>query len=85
MLQNLGTITGLANSGGCKGEQIFGIILNGEIARRLHELGQCGAALIRNIARRCQILHQLQRNLMRGIRLGAGARVAVKQQQVNSI
>ena len=85
ILQNLGAITGLTNSGGRKGEQVFGVILNGEIARRLHELGQRGAAFIRNIARRCQILHQLQRDLMRGVRLGAGARVAVKQQQVNSI
>ena len=85
MLQNLGTITGLTNSGSRKGEQVLGVVLNGEIAGRLHELGQRGAALIRNITRRCQILHQLQRNLMRGIRFGAGARVAVKQQQVNSI
>ena len=85
MLQNLGTITGLTNSGGREGEQVFGVVLNGEIARRLHELGQRGAALIRNITRRRQILHQLQRNLMRSVRFGAGARVPVNKQQMNGV
>ena len=78
-MQHRRTITRLTDSARGERQQVLRLILDSEVAGAGHEAGQRVHALLRNIALSVEVLHELQRNLVRRVRFGARSRAAVNQ------
>ena len=79
LMQHRRTITRLTDSARGERQQVLRLILDGEVAGASHEAGQRVRALLRNTALSVEVLHELQRNLVRRVRFGARSRAAVNQ------
>ena len=78
-MQHRRTITRLTDSARGERQQVLRLILDREVAGAGHEAGQRVRALLRNIALSVEVLHELQRNLVRRVRFGARPGAAVNQ------